>query len=520
MNSGVQISIVSAFVLIIAPCLCHYSFNSEDLDNSFLEKRFTEDSNGIANFSSSGESGIAISGEPAHVGDILLATVIVSNSGNSTGTVSLNLENLNGSEIFQGDAIDILPGSTREVSALFSSVLIGQNSFRWWVSSFDGAYNETLHGQFILEISPPQILIAEITSLDWEDPTSLRMSATVFLSQGSHRDLEIKVSVGYSGSFTLLQTILVSADPGRRSIDFSLGSPQSDSVQVEVIPIGWTPSINSENTSIVSVDMPILEPSDLIVNCVFKPTSPASGSNVIATVTLENEGIFQSEAGKVRIILSSDKSILAESNVQSINSGATISTDLSILSWPDEDVVGLEIQWSTGNVVSASYRSVDSAITEEAINFPFDIVSAGLGALGGVVVILVGTIVWRGVSTRTPKTSKMSLRETKERSETIARKEKLEISCIFCEQRLKVPVEHKGGVRCPSCSMEFAVGDEKQSEHPIDEKQSDHPIVQSNEDNLHCPECEQTLRVPLERRPVVSRCPVCKTEFLAEGPEG
>ena len=44
----------------------------------------------------------------------------------------------------------------------------------------------------------------------------------------------------------------------------------------------------------------------------------------------------------------------------------------------------------------------------------------------------------------------------------------------------------------------------------------DYRISRSNEDTLNCPECDQALKVPIERRPVLSRCPMCKTEFMAE----
>ena len=44
-------------------------------------------------------------------------------------------------------------------------------------------------------------------------------------------------------------------------------------------------------------------------------------------------------------------------------------------------------------------------------------------------------------------------------------------------------------------------------------------VVKSSEDILHCPTCDQALRVQIEKRPVMSRCPVCKTQFMAEAEE-
>ena len=37
----------------------------------------------------------------------------------------------------------------------------------------------------------------------------------------------------------------------------------------------------------------------------------------------------------------------------------------------------------------------------------------------------------------------------------------------------------------------------------------------SDSDILSCPSCEQLLKVPLEKRPIMSRCPACRTEFKA-----
>ena len=64
--------------------------------------------------------------------------------------------------------------------------------------------------------------------------------------------------------------------------------------------------------------------------------------------------------------------------------------------------------------------------------------------------------------------------------------------------------------RCPSCSMEFVVGEQDKPSHPV---------VRSSEDTLNCPECNQALRVKMENRPAMSRCPLCKTEFMAEAEE-
>jgi DNA-directed RNA polymerase subunit RPC12/RpoP len=49
-----------------------------------------------------------------------------------------------------------------------------------------------------------------------------------------------------------------------------------------------------------------------------------------------------------------------------------------------------------------------------------------------------------------------------------------------------------------------------------DSADSGHQVALSLDDQLSCPNCEQRLRVPIERRPVKARCPACRSEFMAE----
>ncbi|MEL0336357.1 MAG: hypothetical protein VXA63_04660, partial [Euryarchaeota archaeon] len=54
--------------------------------------------------------------------------------------------------------------------------------------------------------------------------------------------------------------------------------------------------------------------------------------------------------------------------------------------------------------------------------------------------------------------------------------------------------------------------------------QSESPVLQSPkeisarsmDDLLSCPSCDQTLKIPINKRPVKARCPACRSEFLAE----
>tara|TARA_Y100000994_G_scaffold211497_1_gene185845 strand:- start:313 stop:579 length:267 start_codon:yes stop_codon:yes gene_type:complete len=83
-------------------------------------------------------------------------------------------------------------------------------------------------------------------------------------------------------------------------------------------------------------------------------------------------------------------------------------------------------------------------------------------------------------------------------------------------------------VRCPACSNSFEVGvreeikistDSPAVEEDIESKDKENVEIFSASDNdiLSCPSCDQLLKVPLVKRPVMSRCPACRCEFMALG---
>jgi len=506
MKASIAGSAAFCIVLLSSFSICIVDPDHTLTSGQDFVKMSSGESNGKANFSNSGDSGIAVSGEPAFLGDSLNAAVLVSNSGNSSGSVDLNLEHVSSGQFFSGEKTHISPGSTREIRANFSPVEKGQNFFRWWVSSDGGNISSTLFGEFSIEAYDSQDIFLSLEYHEWSDELVLEVSVSVILSPGKSRNIDLILSKEHGGAISQLQSISVNLDPGKRDLNFELGNPQLDSIHIEAVPIGWAHSSNSTNSSFMPVELPSLDPSMLSVEATFSPEMPTFGERVVAKISLSNSNNFQADAGKVRVILSSDKTILAESSVQSVNAGSTVTSDVALQSWPGGDRIELEVQWSTGEVTSKKFFSINSQVEDPLIDVPFDIVSAGFGILVGSMSIMVGTLIWRAVSTRTPTTSDEGLRETKERSESQSRKEKSEISCTHCDQRLMVPLGHVGGVRCPSCAMEFKVGLAEDSK----------VVVRSKEDILNCPECDQALRVPIEKRPVMSRCPVCKIEFMAE----
>ena len=493
--------------IILLSCLGPHTQSAPELDPTQMGGKYADQSNNSTNFTTSGGSGLAVSGEPGYVGDTLTASIMVTNSGNSTGTVSLAIHQISVEETFQGSQISISPGSTREVSTPFKLTSSGTNYFDWHLIISGDSDNPQLRGNFTVEVIPSQVLNLTIDSVEWTSSGGLHLETSVFLSDGRSREITLEASTGFQGSSKLLQSIQISSDPGRRTVTFELGHPSADVIFLEAIPLGWQPSSNSLNSSQMNVDEPLVNLDSIYVEASFNPEKPIPGSRVIVTISLENMGLYEAQSGSVRVISSSDQQILAQRDVQSVMPGSDLTTDVSLSDWPASDSVGLEIHWQTSGLTSIKYFTIETEKSQEGLDLPFDLLAAGYGLFAGVLAILVGTLVWRAVSTRTPSTSDLNLRETKESAKSISKQEKIEIQCSFCDQRLMVPHDHVGGVRCPACSMEFVVGETEKTPHSV---------VRSSEDTLNCPECEQALRVKLEDRPVMSRCPVCKTQFMAE----
>ncbi len=125
--------LVPVMVIILQILIVHNTSEPDILDVKNSEMQSDTPSNST-NFTSSGDSGLVISGEPAYVGDTLTASLMVTNNGKSSGSVSLQIRHSDGEQIFQGEYISISPGSTREVSTSFIMELPGTNEFNWQLS--------------------------------------------------------------------------------------------------------------------------------------------------------------------------------------------------------------------------------------------------------------------------------------------------------------------------------------------------------------------------------------------------
>ena len=314
-------------------------------------------------------------------------------------------------ENYTGDLVHISPGSTREISASFYTSIIGINTFNWSILSTNGELdNLSLLGQFSIQSSTRQTLEMDIESYDWDLDSGLSVRVSIYLSEGRSREIQLSSKIGFEGSNSNLQQISIAIEPGPRSIELYLGHPSSDYLEIEAIPSGWEIHHSSTNNSEIDVLMPKIDSSSLSILASFDPIKPIKGESVIVTFTLQNNGDSPTPSGNLRLILLSENTIVNQVLVQSVNPGASISTQVQIPSWPDGSNIDLRAQWNVGDVSAKSDYSIESFIPDQGLEPPFDIISAIIGMFSGIVIIMVGTFIWRAVSTKTPSVSNVRMR--------------------------------------------------------------------------------------------------------------
>jgi len=480
------------------------------------------------NLTAAGSSEIALIGEPAHVGDSLSASILVHNQGQNPEYVSLELTPYN-SDTIQGQPILIYPGSSREVSASFTPSSSGSINLDWKVHSSNGGVARELNGSTIIEVLEPQSTQIVVDSLEWDLFDGLNSEISVYLSDGRSREVEIEVAIIYQTIETNLQNFEFTMDPGRREINLALGNPSADSLIIRVNSVTWTPAEEIEiQTSLIP---PVL---DLEISSEGVSTAPQVGESVKIPFSLINNGNTPTLPGEVRIVRNSDRMILDTISTNSVEPERTFSGEFTIEQWPNSKVVDVEIIWLTSGLTESILLEIETYTdTDTEAEFPFDLVAAIYGTVTGLVLVMFILVLYRTVSESVEDTGKSRfnrLRKARGEKKKAAAVEKREIPCPECDQRLNIPSTHSGAVKCPACTARFMVeAIDSEDEESILEEEINQPKTDSSQpknpqeviarsmiDLLSCPSCDQSLKVPIERRPVKARCPACRSEFLAE----
>ena len=480
------------------------------------------------NLTAAGSSEIALIGEPAHVGDSLSASILVHNQGQNPEYASLQLTP-NDSATIQGQPILIYPGSSREVSASFTPSSSGSINLDWKVHSINGGVARELNGSTIIEVLQPQSIQIVVDSLEWNLVDGLNSEISVYLTDGRSREVEIEVAIIYQTIETNLQNFEFTMDPGRRELNLALGNPSADSLIIRVNSVTWTAAEEIEiQTGLIP---PML---DLGVYSEGVGAAPQVGDTVKIPFSLINNGNTPTLPGEVRIVRNSDRMILDTISTNSVGPENTFSGEFTIEQWPDSKVVDVDIIWLTSGLTESILLEIDTYTDSDTeAELPFDLIAAIYGTVTGLVLVMFILVLYRTVSESVEDTGKSRfnrLRKARGEKKKAAAVEKREIPCPECDQRLNIPNTHSGAVKCPACTARFIVeaidseDDVSILEEDINQPKSDSPkpsipqeiIARSMIDLLSCPSCDQSLKIPIERRPVKARCPACRSEFLAE----
>ncbi len=480
-------------------------------------------------FTSAGEAIIAITGEPAYIGDILTASILVGNVGDSEGSVMLTLYDINSMILFSGERVFIGPGSSREITVDFNFSSHGEKWFQWKINSDIGGVSPDLSGNHSITIIPKQEVRVGLSSNEWSVSSGLSIDYWISLSDGPERNVQVTISEFESGASKELQKFTITLTQGVRLLDIQITNPSPglDRIEISVDPLNW------HSEQIPDLDVQLLSPKPIIEisSCFQSPDVLEFSDTLIITCTISNTGNSDSLPGHVSLSRVSDGYIFSDSGLSmiQIDVGEEKSITLTVPNWRDEGTTALEIKFSSDITTSSGNIAIQSnQKTSDGFEVPFDPTAALLGAVSGLVLMMILLAFWRVATERTPDTEKKKL-DSSSRIEKRRERDNIEASCPTCSQRLSIPGDHVGRVRCPACSNSFEVGvreevkinsDPPAAEEEIESKNMEEIVdVFSSSDNdiLSCPSCDQLLKVPLARRPVMSRCPACRCEFMAIG---
>lgn len=479
-------------------------------------------------FTSAGEATIAITGEPAYIGDILTASILVGNGGDSEGLVMLTLYDIDSMILFSGDPVLISPGSSREISVDFNFSSYGEKWFQWKISSDSGGVSPDLSGNHTITILPQQEVRLGLSSSEWSVSNGLSIDYWISLTDGPERNVQVSIIEYESGISKELQKFIITLSQGVRQLDIQITNPDPglDRIEISLNPLSWY------SEQIPDLDVQLISPQPVIeiTSCVQSPDILEFSDTLTITCTISNTGNSDSLPGHVTLSRVSDGYIFSDSGLSMIqvNVGEEKLISLTVPNWQDEGTTALQVKFSSATSTSSgSIAAQANQRPSDGFEIPFDPTAALLGAVSGLILMMMLLAFWRVATERTPDTEKKNPDSTS-RIEKRRERDNIEASCPTCSQRLSIPGDHVGRVRCPACSNSFEVGVREEIkistnssavQEDIESKDTENVEIFSVSDNdiLSCPSCDQLLKVPLVKRPVMSRCPACRCEFMALG---
>jgi len=446
-----------------------------------------------------GQLGVAVRGEPLHSGDYARVSALVHNRG--LGTVSAHLHLESGTDSSTGSDVFIQAGSSKELDSSIQLVEPGYREISWSVEGDGVGVSHQLSGIVSVTVMPMQTI--DIASVN-HDQESSTLDITVLLSEGRQRDVEVSaMPASVDGSVEGSSKLIVSILPGSQTISLPIQDSFSGQMDVTVDALNWP---GEQTRTQIGID----ESTSSATVAASASQISAGEESVEITYTIRNTGTTKLDSGVIEAVWVFDGRVLDSKATPQIGTSEEHESSVDVTLPSDTSSGEVRIRYSSTGIIASGTVSVtapgDSAPASE---LPFPLEAAALGALAGLVVILLLVLIMRTFENEVSRTS----------DDRSAQGESSEftVKCSNCGLSLRYS-SNQERITCPACStsMENPGNESKNDSLPtMHDKQDSTPEVSSPTDLIDCPSCEQTLKVPINRRPVVARCPACMTTFRA-----
>ena len=464
-----------------------------------------------AAFESAGSSLPALLNGPWHKGDMAVFSMLVRNHGELPGTVQLVCETNGISYASNELVLDI--DAAGEVTVEVPLTTEGQQEVNWSLSSSDGSIDSGLNGTMSVPVAVQQVLTPKVTSVTWDAELGIQFSWSLEMSEGIDRSVRIRLGYINSGLDTYPLDYVVLLAPGFSTGTQTLGFVDAERVSIRATSVNWTTSSLSHSLSVPN-DRPSYA---LEFEPISVPNRPIPGESGSITVIVDNSGGADGRAGYI-VISTLGGDFLGQQSTLAIPSDSQENYQFTFV-WPDYQTVSLKAAWIVGDESFGAintFQSGEVIVEEASFSIPW------VGLFGGILTAVgIGAFIRiyqnRQIGSSKPKPVKdisSSKSNVKARSENV---EKIQIGCPECARQLRVPSDYGGQVRCPDCSNRFDVTprDEPLSEQDDEEEEETQEVESDGKVELHCPECDQSLRIP-ETYSGSVRCPACEEVFSAE----
>ena len=446
-----------------------------------------------------GQLGVAVRGEPLHSGDYARVSALVHNRGADTVSAHLYLES--GTDSSTGPDVLIQAGSSKELDSSIQLLEPGYREISWSVGGNGIGVSHQLSGAVSVTVMPMQTI--DIASVN-HDQESSTLDIAVMLSEGRQRDVEIAATpASLDGSVEGTSKLIVSILPGSQTISLPIQESFSGQMDVTVDALNWP---GEQTRTQIGIDESKLSATVVASASLISE----SEESVEISYTIRNTGTTKLDSGVIEAVWVFDGRVLDSKTTPLIGTSEEHQSSMD-LTLPSETSSGeVRIRYSSTGIIASGTVSVTSpGDSASASELPFPLEAAALGALAGLVVILLLVLIMRTFENEVSKTSEDESTQVESSESTM--------KCSNCGLSLRYS-SNQERITCPACStsMENPGNDSKADSLPTtsEEKEST-PEVSSPTDIIDCPSCEQTLKVPINRRPVVARCPACMTTFRA-----